>query len=57
MALTEDEKRKADLLYTLKNALEWMGRKPKGTYERHSFILAEGAVRNAIVRAETERKP
>ena len=42
----------AELLVALKYALEWMGRKPSGQYERHSFILAQGSVRNAIQRIE-----
>lgn len=41
----------------LRYALEWIGRKPKGKNERHTFILAEGAIRNAMVRVESKSKP
>lgn len=50
----EDED--TDLLIALKNALEWMGRKPKGRNERMSFMFAEGFVRNAIVHLKSKAK-
>jgi len=50
----EDET--TDLLIALKNAIEWMGRKPKGRNERMSFMFAEGFVRNGIAHLESKKK-